>query len=77
MHCSLVASMSAVLLLVGCATPTTRADCDGEYWPGTVAFATCYGNVDRQQTEMVDSMEWGEAADALGPAGGGALVPPP
>jgi hypothetical protein len=69
---------SVLLLLAACASQTARRDCAGEgYVPGTPAYATCYGNVDRQQTEMIDQMEMDEARDAAGPLGGGEYVPPP
>ena len=69
----------AACLCAGCATgsPAAATDCAAKYWPGTVEYATCYGNIDRQQSEMVDSMEWDEEADALGPIGGGGMVAPP
>jgi hypothetical protein len=68
----------AVIVATGCASaPPAPTDCANEYWPGTVDYATCYGNVDRQQTEMIDQMDLDEARDAAGPLGGGDFVPPP
>ena len=75
---AMLASTFAAFLSVACAsTPPARTDCAAQYWPGTVEYGTCYGNIDRQQTEMLDSMEWQEGDDALSPLGGAALVPPP
>lgn len=71
-------SLLAVILLIGCASPPPAStDCAAKYRPGTVEYATCYGNIDRQQSEMVDSMEDAETEDLGDPVGDGALVPPP
>jgi len=78
MKARLLVPASALLLLAACASQTAKRDCAGEgYVPGTPQYATCYGNIDRQQTEMIDQMEVNEARDAAGPLGGGEYVPPP